>query len=241
MINISQLSKSYGAVQALDDVSFHVPAGSVVGFLGPNGAGKSTCLRILTGLAHAGAGTATVDGRPWSELTNPGRCVGVMLNSESFHPGRTGRETLRMAAIVQGLPTSRVDEVIAEAGLTPAEAKRRVGGYSLGMRQRLGVAQALLGDPAALVLDEPTNGLDPQGQRWLADLLRERAARGCAVLLSSHQLHDVARLAHRVVMIGGGRMLADEEVGAIADLEEQYFALTTGADRADTSRAAALR
>ena len=234
MINVSQLSKSYANVQVLTDVSFSVPGGQVVGFLGPNGAGKSTCLRILTGLVHADSGTATIAGRPWSRLTNPGRTAGVMLGSESFHPGRSGRETLRMAAIVQGLPAARVDEVLAEAGLTPVEAKRRVGGYSLGMRQRLGLALALLADPSVLVLDEPTNGLDPQGQRWLSELLRRRAERGCAVLLSSHQLHDVARVAQRVVMIGGGQLLADERVDAVADLEELYFSLTSGTDCATT-------
>ena len=137
-----------------------------------------------------------------------------------------------MAALTLGLPRRRVGEVLAEVGLSDAEARRRVGAYSLGMRQRLGVAQALLGDPQALILDEPANGLDPQGQRWLSDLLRSRAARGCAVLLSSHQLHEVSRLAHRVVMIGGGRLLADHTTGDGTDLEEQYFTLTSGTDRA---------
>ena len=137
-----------------------------------------------------------------------------------------------MAALTLGLPRRRVGEVLAEVGLSDAEARRRVGAYSLGMRQRLGVAQALLGDPEALILDEPANVLDPQGQRWLSDLLRSRAARGCAVLLSSHQLHEVSRLAHRVVMIGGGRLLADHTTGDGTDLEEQYFALTSGTDRA---------
>ncbi|GAA1397455.1 ABC transporter ATP-binding protein [Luteococcus peritonei] len=236
MITIENLSKRFGAVQALDGISLEVPAGRIVGFLGPNGAGKSTCLRILTGLVHADSGTATVDGRTWTELPNPGRVVGVLLGTDSFHPGRTGRESLRLAATTMGLPTARIDEVLDEVGLSPAESRRRVGGYSLGMRQRLGMAQALLGEPAALVLDEPTNGLDPQGQRWLAELVRHRAERGCAVLLSSHQLHDVARLAHQVVMIGGGRVLADAATSEIADLEERYFTLTEGRDRGPDAR-----
>ncbi|MGO4957836.1 ABC transporter ATP-binding protein [Luteococcus sp. Sow4_B9] len=231
MIEIENLTKRFGAVQALQGVSVGVSAGRIVGFLGPNGAGKSTCLRILTGLVRADAGSATIDGRPYGELEVPGRSVGVLLGTESFHPGRTGRECLRLAALTQGLPAARVDEVLDEVGLGRAEASRRVGEYSLGMRQRLGVAQALLGDPSALVLDEPTNGLDPQGQRWLSQLLHERAERGCAVLLSSHQLHDVARLAHRVVMIGGGRVLQDVAVAEVADLEELYFGLTEGIDR----------
>ena len=234
MIEIASVTKRYGATLALDGVSFGVAPGSIVGFLGPNGAGKSTCLRVLTGLARPDAGTATIGGVAYADLPEPGRVVGTLLSADAFHPGRTGRETLRLAAIKLGLPLGRVDEVLAEVGLTPAEGRRRVGTYSLGMRQRLGIAQALLGDPTALVLDEPANGLDPQGQRWLADLLRARARRGCAVLLSSHALHEVSRLADRVVMVAGGRVLADEAVATASapDLEEQYFTLTTGADRA---------
>lgn len=231
MIDIRNLTKRFGATLALDDVSFRVPAGRIVGFLGPNGAGKTTCLKILTGLVAADAGSATVAGVPYRQLPNPARVVGSLLTAEGFHPGRTGRETLRMAALTAGVPFTRADEVLAEVGLTRREAGRRVGGYSLGMRQRLGIARALLGDPAALVLDEPATGLDPQGQRWLADLLRRRAERGCAVLLSSHQLHEVSRIADAVVMVGRGRVLADEPVGA-GDLEDRYFALTFGTDRA---------
>ncbi len=231
MIETAHLSKRFGATTALEDVGFTVEPGQIVGFLGPNGAGKSTCLRILTGLASPDSGTATVGGVRYGDLPNPARLVGSLLTIEGFHPGRTGRDTLRLAAITLGLPASRVDAALREAGLTQAEARRRVGGYSLGMRQRLGLTQVLLPDPAALILDEPTNGLDPQGQRWLADLLRARAERGCAILLSSHQLHDVSRLAHRVVMIGHGRILADQAVEAASDLEEQYFTLT-GVDRA---------
>lgn len=234
MIEIASLTKRFGDTVALSEVSFTVAPGQVVGFLGPNGAGKSTCLRILCGLAAADSGAATVAGIPYAAHANPARVVGTLLTAEAFHPGRTGRETLRLAALTLGLPTARVGEALAEVGLTPAEGRRRVGSYSLGMRQRLGIAQALLGDPAALVLDEPANGLDPQGQRWLADLLRARAERGAAVLLSSHQLHEVSRLADRVVMVARGRVLADEPITAAssAELEEQYFTLTSGADRA---------
>ena len=232
MLELTHVTKRFGSVLALDDVTFAVPAGQIVGFLGPNGAGKSTCLGILTGLVTPDEGAATVGGVCYVDLPNPAATVGSLLSTEGFHPSRSGLETLRMAALTLGLPRQRVGEVLAEVGLSTAEARRRVGAYSLGMRPRLGVAQALLGDPQALILDEPANGLDPQGQRWLSTLLRERAARGCAVLLSSHQLHEVSRLAHRVVMIGGGRLLADHTTGDSADLEEQYFALTSGTDRA---------
>ncbi len=232
MLELTHVTKRFGSVLALDDVTFAVPAGQIVGFLGPNGAGKSTCLGILTGLVTPDEGAATVGGVCYVDLPNPAATVGSLLSTEGFHPSRSGLETLRMAALTLGLPRQRVGEVLAEVGLSTAEARRRVGSYSLGMRQRLGVAQALLGDPQALILDEPANGLDPQGQRWLSTLLRERAARGCAVLLSSHQLHEVSRLAHRVVMIGGGRLLADHTTGDGSDLEEQYFALTSGTDRA---------
>ena len=232
MLELTHVTKRFGSVLALDDVTFTVPAGQIVGFLGPNGAGKSTCLGILTGLVTPDEGNATVGGVCYVDLPNPAATVGSLLSTEGFHPSRSGLETLRMAALTLGLPRQRVGEVLAEVGLSTAEARRRVGAYSLGMRQRLGVAQALLGDPQALILDEPANGLDPQGQRWLSTLLRERAARGCAVLLSSHQLHEVSRLAHRVVMIGGGRLLADHTTGDGTDLEEQYFTLTSGTDRA---------
>lgn len=234
MLELHHVTKRYGRTVALDDVSFGVPAGRIVGFLGPNGAGKSTCLRVLTGLTRPDAGTATIGGRPYVDLPAPAFEVGVCLGADGFHPGRTGVETLRLAALGLGLPASRVDAVLDEVGLTPEEARRRVKEFSLGMRQRLGLALALMGDPPALVLDEPANGLDPQGQRWLHELLRGRAQRGCAVLLSSHDLIEVARLADRVVMVGGGRVLADEAVrpGSERELEERYFNLTAGVDRA---------
>ena len=204
MLELTHVTKRFGSVLALDDVTFTVPSGQIVGFLGPNGAGKSTCLGILTGLVTPDEGGATVGGVRYADLPNPAATVGSLLSAEGFHPGRSRPGDPADGGAHPGVPRRRVGEVLAEVGLSDAEARRRVGAYSLGMRQRLGVAQALLGDPQALILDEPANGLDPQGQRWLSGLLRSRAARGCAVLLSSHQLHEVSRLAHRVVMIGGG-------------------------------------
>lgn len=236
MISYTDLTKRYGDQLALDAVSFSVEPGSITGFLGPNGAGKSTAMRILLGLARPSAGTALIGGQAYTSLPNPGRVVGALLDADCFHPGRSGRESLRLAALTMGLPGSRVEEVAEEVGLGRRELARRVRAYSLGMRQRLGLAQALLGDPRALVLDEPTNGLDPQGQRWLADLLRDRAERGCAVLLSSHQLPEVERLADRLVMIGAGRILTAGTVAELraehGDIDRLYFDLTSGVDRA---------
>ena len=229
MIEFSTLTVTYPGVTALSGVSFGVAPGTITGFLGPNGAGKSTALRVLLGLGRADAGTALIAGRRYADLPNPGRVVGGLLNADAFHPGRTGCESLRLACLTMGLPAGRADEVLAEVGLTAA-AGRRVRGYSLGMRQRLGIAQALLGDPVALVLDEPANGLDPQGQRWLAALLRGRAERGCAVLLSSHALAEIERIADRVVVIASGRIRADDRLDALrareARLEDLYFDLT---------------
>jgi ABC-2 type transport system ATP-binding protein len=236
MIVFDALTKNYGATHALQQVSFSVLPGSITGLLGPNGAGKSTALRILLALAEPTRGRATVAGRDYRKLPRPATVVGSLLDANCFHRGRTGRESLRLACLASGLPTDRVDEVLAEVGLTASEARRRTGGYSLGMLQRLGLAQALLGDPAALVLDEPANGLDPQGQRWLAELLQSRAERGCAVLLSSHQLAEVERLADRLVIIGNGAVLADDAPGRMraehGDITDFYFAATGGHDRA---------
>jgi len=241
MISFESLAMTYptGCARhhpALDDVSFMVTGGSVTGFLGPNGAGKSTAMRLLLGLAGPTSGQATVGGRRYAEIPNPGRVVGALLDADAFHPGRTARESLRLGCLVLGLPSRRADEVLDLVGLTPAEGRRRVRGYSLGMRQRLGLAHALLGEPAALVLDEPANGLDPQGQRWLAELLRSQAERGCAVLLSSHHLADVERIADRLVVIGGGRILADDRIERLraehGDITDHYFRLTGGLDRA---------
>jgi ABC-2 type transport system ATP-binding protein len=203
-IEVRALSKRFGPTLAVDDLSFSVAAGRVVGFLGPNGAGKSTTLRSVLGLVHPDAGAATVLGVPYEELDRPLHRVGAVLEASEVHPGRSGRNHLRILATAAGIPRSRVDEVLGLVELSAA-AKRRAGGYSLGMRQRLGLATALLGDPRVLVLDEPANGLDPQGIRWLRDFLRSLAAEGRAVLVSSHVLAEVAQTADDVVVIHRGR------------------------------------
>ncbi|MCL8026535.1 ABC transporter ATP-binding protein [Nocardioides bruguierae] len=208
MIVIDGLTKRYGGHTAVDHVSFTARPGRVTGFLGPNGAGKSTTLRILAGLTPATSGTATVLGRPYHRLPNPGREIGVLLDASAQHAGRTGREILRVAAITMGLPRTRVDEILDLVGLTQDEASRRVRDYSLGMRQRLGLAHALLGDPDVLVLDEPANGLDPAGIRWMRDLLSGYARDGGTVLLSSHLLHEIEVVADDIVVIGQGRIVA---------------------------------
>lgn len=217
MIRIENLTKRYGRVTAVDDVTFEVPAGTVTGFLGPNGAGKSTVLRMLTGLTPPTGGHATVLGRSYRDLPNPGSRVGVMLDAAAQHPGRTGRETLTLAAISVGVPRGRVDDVLRLVGLTDDEAGRRVRTYSLGMRQRLGLAGAFLGNPRVLILDEPANGLDPQGIHWMRGLLRDFADGGGAVLLSSHLLAEVEAVADDIVVIGRGRVVAQ---GSVRELVE---------------------
>ena len=209
MIRVHALSKQYGQFQAVDDVTFTARPGRVTGFLGPNGAGKSTTMRVMVGLSPPTHGTATVLGRRYADLPNPGREVGVLLDASAQHAGRTGRETLRVAARTMGLPASRVDEMLDRVGLAETEATRRVRNYSLGMRQRLGIATALLGDPEVLILDEPANGLDPAGIRWMRDLLRDFADQGGTVLLSSHLLHEIEVIADDLVVIGQGRIVAD--------------------------------
>jgi ABC-2 type transport system ATP-binding protein len=215
MILIHELTKRYGGSTAVDAVSFAVPPGTVTGFLGPNGAGKSTTMRMLVGLTPPTSGTATVLGVPYARLGNPGRHVGALLDASAQHPGRTGREVLTVGAMLMDLPRTRADEMLDVVGLTPVEARRRVRDYSLGMRQRLGIAHALLGDPEVLVLDEPANGLDPAGIHWMRGLLRRFADRGGAVLLSSHLLNEVEAVADQLVIIGGGRIVAQ---GTKADL-----------------------
>ncbi len=208
MITIDHLSRVYDGFTAVDDVSFQARPGRVTGFLGPNGAGKSTTLRVLVGLTPATSGSATVAGRRFSDLPNPGREVGVLLDASAQHAGRTGREILRIAARTVGLPTDRVEEMLERVSLTQEESRRRVRDYSLGMRQRLGIAVALIGDPAALILDEPANGLDPAGIRWMRDLLRGYADAGGTVLLSSHLLHEIEVIADDLVVIGHGQIVA---------------------------------
>nr|WP_026181070.1 ABC transporter ATP-binding protein [Demetria terragena] len=208
MIEVKNLTRTYGSYTAVDDVSFTVRPGQVTGFLGPNGAGKSTCMRMMVGLTPPSAGTATVLGRPYQELPNPGRHVGVLLDASAQHSGRSGREVLSLAATVMGLPKERVTEMLAVVGLSEVEADRRVGGYSLGMRQRLGIAYALMGDPQVLVLDEPANGLDPAGIRWMRSLLRGYAEEGGTVFLSSHLLHEIEVIADDLLVIGRGKIVA---------------------------------
>jgi ABC-2 type transport system ATP-binding protein len=189
----------------------------VTGFLGPNGAGKTTTMRIMVGLTPATRGDITIGGLHYKNIPNPGRHVGVLLDASAQHAGRTGREVLTIGARTMGLPSSRVDEMLELVSLTPAEAKRRVRNYSLGMRQRLGIAHALLGDPSVLILDEPANGLDPAGIRWMRGLLKGYAERGGTVLLSSHLLHEVEMIADEMILIGRGRILAQGDKKSLMD------------------------
>ncbi|PJI86715.1 ABC transporter ATP-binding protein [Luteimicrobium subarcticum] len=208
MITFENVSKRYGGFTAVDDVSFVARSGRVTGFLGPNGAGKSTSMRIMAGLTLPDHGVATIGGHAYADIPNPGRHVGVLLDASAQHAGRTGREVLALTAMTMGLPGSSVDEMLETVGLTPTEAKRRVKNYSLGMRQRLGIANALIGKPSVLILDEPANGLDPAGIHWMRGLLRQFAADGGTVLLSSHLLHEVEMIADDMVLIGRGKIVA---------------------------------
>jgi ABC-2 type transport system ATP-binding protein len=208
MITVDGVTRKYGHFTAVDDVSFTAQEGRVTGFLGPNGAGKSTTMRVMVGLTRATAGTVTISGRHYIDLPNPGLGVGVLLDASAQHAGRTGREILTIAQQYMGLPRSRVEEMLETVSLTPTEASRRVRNYSLGMRQRLGIATALIGDPEVLILDEPANGLDPAGIRWMRDLLRSYADRGGTVLLSSHLLHEIEVIADDIVMIGNGKIVS---------------------------------
>lgn len=230
VIAIRSLTKRYGAIVAVEDLTFSLERGTVTGFLGPNGAGKSTTLRLLLGLAEPTAGEAQVFGRRYRELDNPARRVGAVLESNDFHPGRSGRNHLRVLALAAGIPFARVEEVLEAVELTSA-ADRRVKTYSLGMRQRLGLAAALLGDPELLIMDEPANGLDPAGVHWLRRFIRRFADRGGTVLISSHVLAEVAQTVDQVVIIDHGRLLAvarlDELTGR-RTLEDLYLELTTG-------------
>jgi ABC-2 type transport system ATP-binding protein len=233
VIEVSGLTKQYGSRTVVDDVSFVLEPGTVTGFLGPNGAGKSTTLRMMTGLVPATAGSTRIDGRPYDALANPAAVVGTLLDASAVHPGRTGRTHLRLMAATVGVPAARADEVLELVGLTDA-AGRRIGGYSLGMRQRLGIAGALLADPPVLVFDEPANGLDPEGIRWMRDLLRGHAARGGTVLLSSHLLGEVESTVDRLLVIGAGRIVAD---GLVSDLLGGEGTVVHAADPAALTRA----
>ena len=235
LIQVDGLTKRYGAVTAVDDLSFTVAPATVTGFVGANGAGKSTTLRMILGLTRPTSGTATIDGRPFADLAHPASVVGAMTDPDVFHPRRRGRDALRIPARVSGIGDRRVDEVLDLVDLAGA-AGRRVGGYSTGMRQRLALAFALLGDPGTLILDEPTNGLDPLGVTWLRGLLRRLAAEGRTVLVSSHGLAELAQTVDDVVVIDRGHLVARgttrEVLGSAgaASLEEAYLNLVTKGD-----------
>jgi len=208
MIEATGLTKRLGGRAVVSDVTFRCEPGTVTGFLGPNGAGKTTTMRMLVGLSAPDGGDSTVLGRPYARLENPGRHVGVLLDAVAQHGGRRGREALAVSAQMMGVPEARVDELLELVGLDRGAARKRVKQYSLGMRQRLGLAHALLGDPEVLILDEPANGLDPEGIRWMRGLLRDFADRGGTVLLSSHLLMEVEAVADRLLIIGNGRIVA---------------------------------
>jgi ABC-2 type transport system ATP-binding protein len=208
MIKVEGLTRKYGDFTAVDNVSFVCQPGTVTGFLGPNGAGKTTTMRVMVGLTPPTSGRVTIGGHLYHQIPSPGRHVGVLLDASAQHAGRTGREILEIGARTMGLASSRIDEMIELVSLTPTEAKRRLRNYSLGMKQRLGIAHALLGDPSVLILDEPANGLDPAGIRWMRGLLKGYAERGGTVLLSSHLLNEVELIADEMILIGNGRIVA---------------------------------
>jgi ABC-2 type transport system ATP-binding protein len=228
IIKAHGLTKTFGSVRAVDDLSFSVERGSVTGFLGPNGAGKTTTLRMLLGLVTPDAGTATIDGRAYRDLAEPLHQVGAVLEASSFHPGRTARDHLRIQALAAQVDGSRIDDVLELVELTAA-AGRRIGGFSLGMRQRLGLATALLADPELLILDEPANGLDPEGVHWLRGFLRGFAAEGGTVLVSSHMLAETALTVGSVVIVDHGRLVTQSPLASLTehgDLEDVFLQLT---------------
>jgi ABC-2 type transport system ATP-binding protein len=229
-IEFHGLTKRYGSVTAVDHLTFSPADGRVTGFVGANGAGKSTSMRLLLGLARPDSGSATVDGRPYAELADPLRSIGAMVDPDVFHPGRSGRNALRVIARPAGIDDARVDAVLDMVGLTGA-ASRRAGGYSMGMRQRLALAAALLGDPATIVLDEPANGLDPQGVHWLRGLIRTLAAEGRTVFVSSHLLAELSQTVDDVVIIADGRLVVHQPMSSLlaraegSSLEDVYLGL----------------
>jgi ABC-2 type transport system ATP-binding protein len=236
-ISVRGLTKRFGKIVAVDDLSFDVQPGTLTGFVGPNGAGKTTTLRMVLGLVHPTAGTALINGVPYRRLNHPARHVGAVLESSGFHPGRTARDHLRVLAAPSGFPTARIDEVLAEVDLTGA-ARRRVGGFSLGMRQRLGLAGALLGDPGILILDEPANGLDPAGVHWLRTFLRQRVGGGGTVLVSSHLLAELALAADSVVVIKDGHLVTQGPVTALTGDTAAVHVRTPQAERLRAALAA---
>jgi ABC-2 type transport system ATP-binding protein len=244
-VEVRGLTKRFGSNLAVDDVSFDLPTGRVVGFLGPNGAGKSTTLRMIIGLTAPSAGTATIFGTPFHDLEDPARTVGTIVDGVGYHPGRKAIEELRVSALAAGIDRGRCDEVLELVGLQDVGSKR-VGQFSLGMRQRLGIAQALLGDPKVLLLDEPANGLDPEGIHWVRSLLRYLAEEGRAILVSSHLLGEVARLADDVIVIRRGRIVTQATVAeltgavqggavAVASLDDAVLGQRLAAAGADVS------
>ncbi|WP_111832220.1 ABC transporter ATP-binding protein [Actinomadura madurae] len=229
-IRVEGLTKRYGRRAVVDDLSFTVRPGAVTGFFGPNGAGKTTAMKVIVGLSRPSAGAVTVQGVPVAEMVPEAGRLGVHIEPCGAHPGRSARAHLRALALLAGLPRGRVEEVLDLVELTDM-AGRRVGTFSLGMRQRLGLAAALLGDPDILVLDEPANGLDPQGIRWLRTMLRDRVANGGTVLLSSHLLAEAAQTVDDVIVIDQGRLLHEGPIGAVDSLEDVYLELTGGSQR----------
>jgi ABC-2 type transport system ATP-binding protein len=238
MIEARGLVKRYGSTTAVDNLSFDVQPGTVTGFLGPNGAGKSTTMRMILGLDRPDAGTARVNGQSYYQLRWPLREVGALLEAKAFHPGRSARAHLTALAVSNGIPRRRVNDVLEITGMGQA-ADRRAGKFSLGMAQRLGIAAALLGDPAVLLLDEPVNGLDPEGIRWIRGLLKNLAAHGRTVLISSHLISEVAQTADQLIVIGQGRLLAQTTVAELSarssSLEEAFFQLTDGSTEYSSS------
>jgi ABC-2 type transport system ATP-binding protein len=214
-IEVRDLTKRFGSFVAVDSLSFDVEPGRITGFLGPNGAGKTTTLRMLLGLVRPSSGAAMIDGHPYAELAKPLATVGAALEATNFHPGRSGRDHLRVLTAAAGLPDSRVDELLELTGI-PAAARKRAGSYSMGMRQRLGLAAALLGDPRVLILDEPANGLDPEGIRWLRGFLRHLSSEGKTILISSHQLQEVQATVDEVVIIANGRLVKSGAVDVLS-------------------------
>jgi ABC-2 type transport system ATP-binding protein len=237
MIKVEGLTRKYGSFTAVDDVSFTCQPGTVTGFLGPNGAGKSTTMRVMVGLTPPTKGQVTIGGLRYHDIPNPGRHVGVLLDASAQHGGRTGREVLTLGAMTMGLPESRIDEMLELVSLTKSEAKRRIRNYSLGMKQRLGIAHALLGDPQVLILDEPANGLDPAGIRWMRGLLKSYADRGGTVLLSSHLLHEVEQIADEMILIGNGRIVAQGNRATLLAGAGPAQTLVTSLDNAALSTA----
>lgn len=240
MLEVRSLTKRYGDKTAVNDISFVVPDGKVTGFLGPNGAGKSTTMRMLVGLEKATSGEALVDGKKYTQNPSPLSAVGVLLDAKAMHPGRSGYQHLRSLALTHGIPSSRVDEVIDMTGLS-AVAKKKVKGFSLGMGQRMGIAAALLGDPQNVILDEPVNGLDPEGVIWVRNLARYLASEGKCVLISSHLMSEMSQTADDLIVIGRGRMLANTSMKEFLQLADDKRVLVRTDEREDFDRVLASR